>query len=95
MHIHLNVCKQKTDVRLLLLHSKTWNHLTVETIAILVCQKFSPNSFKNGITYKLFTYKSYMYIQLNVCKQMIVTLLLLHRNTWNYLTVWKKMINGE
>ena len=32
-----------------------------------------------------------MYIHLNVCKQMTgVKLLLLHRNTWNYLTVCKK-----
>ena len=29
------------------------------------------SSFKNEITYKLFTYKSYMYIHLNVRKQMI------------------------
>ena len=25
MNIHLNVCKQMTDVKLLLLHSNTWN----------------------------------------------------------------------
>ena len=30
-----------------------------------------PNqTFKNEILYKLFTYKSYVYIYLNVCKQM-------------------------
>ena len=29
MYIHLNVYKQMTDVKLLLLHSNTWNHLTV------------------------------------------------------------------
>ena len=29
MYIHLNVCKQMTDVELLLLHSNIWNHLTV------------------------------------------------------------------
>ena len=29
MYIYLNVCKQMTDVKLLLLHSNTWNHLTV------------------------------------------------------------------
>ena len=28
MYIYLNVCKQMTAVKLLLLHSKTWNHLT-------------------------------------------------------------------
>ena len=29
MHICLNVCKQMTDVKLLLLHGDTQNHLTV------------------------------------------------------------------
>ena len=27
--IHLNVCKQMTDIKLLMIHDKTWNHLTV------------------------------------------------------------------
>ena len=27
--IHLNVCKQMTDVKLLLLYGNIWNHLTV------------------------------------------------------------------
>ena len=45
-------------------------------------QKISSNSFKNEIIYKLFTYKSYMYIHLNVCKQMTdVKFLLLHSNS--------------
>ena len=26
MYVYLNVCKQMTDVELLLLHSDTWNH---------------------------------------------------------------------
>ena len=42
--------------------------ICVETIAILVCKQIRSNSFKNEITYKLFTYKSYMYMHLNVCK---------------------------
>ena len=29
MSIYLNVCKQMNDVKLLLLHNNTWNHLTV------------------------------------------------------------------
>ena len=29
MYIYLDVCKQMTDVELLLLHGKTWNHLIV------------------------------------------------------------------
>ena len=29
VYIHLNVCKQMTDVKLWLLHGNTWNHLTV------------------------------------------------------------------
>ena len=29
MHINLNVCKQITDVKLLLLHSDTWNLLAM------------------------------------------------------------------
>ena len=37
--------------------------------------------FKNEVTYKLFTYESYMYIYLNAYKQMTdVKLLLLHSN---------------
>ena len=31
----------------------------------------SSNSFKNIITYKLFSYQSYVYIYLIVCKEMI------------------------
>ena len=29
MYIYWNVCKQMTDVKFLLLHNNTWNHLTV------------------------------------------------------------------
>ena len=29
MYIYLNACKRVTDVKLLLLPSNTWNHLTV------------------------------------------------------------------
>ena len=29
MYMNLNVCKQMTNVKLLLLHSNTWNLLTV------------------------------------------------------------------
>ena len=53
-------------------------------------KQISSDLFKNEITYKLFTYKSYMNINLNVCKQMSAKLLLLDRNTWNHLTVCKK-----
>ena len=56
----------------------------------------SSNSLKNQITYKLVTYKWYMYIYLNACKQMTdVKLLLLHCNTWNHLTLYKQMINSK
>ena len=37
---------------------------------------------KNEITYKLFTYKSYVYIHLN--DWLSVKLLLLQSNTWNH-----------
>ena len=37
---------------------------------MLVCKQISCNLFKNEITYKLFTYISFMYIHLNVCNQM-------------------------
>ena len=33
-------------------------------------QKIGSNSFKIEITYKVFTYKSYMYIHLSVCNEM-------------------------
>ena len=29
MYIYLNVCKQMTDVKLLILYSNTWNYLTM------------------------------------------------------------------
>ena len=29
MYIYSNVCKQITDIKLLLLHNNTWNHLNV------------------------------------------------------------------
>ena len=41
-NIYLNVCKQITDVKLLLLHRNTWNKLTM-------CKKMSSGSFKNVI----------------------------------------------
>ena len=51
MYIYINVCKQMTDVKLLLLHSNIWNHLTVR-------QKISSGSFKNVIN-KMFTNQIY------------------------------------
>ena len=30
MYIYLNVCKQMTDVKLLLLYNNTWNGLSVQ-----------------------------------------------------------------
>ena len=57
---------------------------------MLVCQQMSYNSFKKWNYQKLFIYKSYMYIHLNVGKQMTdVQLLLLHSNTRNHLIAWK------
>ena len=57
-------------IKLLVFNSNNWNHSTVLKLAIIVRKKISFNSFKNEITNKLFTYKSYMYIHLNACKQM-------------------------
>ena len=37
VYIHLNVCNQMTDVKLLLLYSNTWNHLTV--CKYMICSK--------------------------------------------------------
>ena len=57
---------------------KSFNY--VETMTILVYKQINSDSFKNEITNKLFTYKWYMYIHLNVCQQMTkVKLLLLPR----------------
>ena len=56
-----------------------------------MCKQLNSNSFKNEIPNKLFTYKSYMYIHLNMCKQMTdVKLLLLNSNTGNHFTELKK-----
>ena len=41
---------------------------SVETIAIPVRKQVGFNAFKNEVTEKLITYKSYMYIFLNVNK---------------------------
>ena len=49
-------CKEMTDDKLLLLHSNSWNHLTL-------CKEISTGSFKNVIN-KMFTthmYLIYMY----------------------------------
>ena len=44
----------------------------VETMVAIVCKEISFNSFKKEITNKPYTYKSYMYIHLNVCQQITV-----------------------
>ena len=38
MYIYLNVCLQMTDLKLLLLHSSTWNHL-------IVCKQMINNNY--------------------------------------------------
>ena len=56
-----------------------------------MCKEISSNVFENEMTNKLFTFKSYLYIHLNVYKQITdVKLLLLYSNTWNHLTECKK-----
>ena len=61
-----------------------------------MCKTISSNPFKNKITNNLFTHKWYMHDHLTVCKQMTdVKLLVLHSNTWNFLTVCKQMINRK
>ena len=51
---------------------------------------------ENEITCKLFIYKSYVYPLKCVCKQITdITLLLLHNNTWNHLTVCKQISSGS
>ena len=55
-----------------------------------MCKKISSYSFKNEFTSKWLTFKSYMYIHLNVYKQTTdVKLLLLHNTIWNHLTMCK------
>ena len=36
----------------------------LKTITIQMCKQITSNTFKNEITYKLFNYKSYMYISI-------------------------------
>ena len=50
---HLTVRKQKTDVKLLVSHTITWNHFTV-------CKQMSSNSFKNYY-WQTIHYKSYIF----------------------------------
>ena len=59
MHNYLNECKQMTDVKLLLLHRNTWNHLTVS-------KKMSSGSFKNDI--KMYLQIIYIYIYIYIYK---------------------------
>ena len=60
-----------------------------------MCKQISSNPYENEMTYKLFTYKSHMYICLKVGKQITDDkLLLLHNNTWNHLDLCKQMIDS-
>ena len=43
-------------MKLLVLNSSTWNHLSV-------CKQMCSGLFKNHVTYELFIYKSYIYVQ--------------------------------
>ena len=46
-----------------------------------MCKEIGSKSFNNRIICELFTYESYMYIYLDICKQMTdIKLLLLHSN---------------
>ena len=60
-------------------------HLTVERIAILVYKQIISNSFKNDISDKLIWHITYLF----KCVQTNDKLFLLHRNTWNQLSVQK------
>ena len=40
-------------IELLVLNNNTWNHLTM-------CKQMSSGLFKNKVSYKLFSYKSYL-----------------------------------
>ena len=67
-YIHLILCKLITDLKLFITQQYLKQFNSVETIAVVVYQQISHSSFKNEIIYKLFTYKSYMCIDLTVCK---------------------------
>ena len=54
MHAHLIMCKQITDIKLLVLCNCAWNHLTE-------CKQMISGLFKNVI-YKLFTNCMYLYV---------------------------------
>ena len=52
MYIYLNVCKQKADVKLWLLYSNTWNHLTMckkKNDLRFVLKYYQQNMFTNHI----------------------------------------------
>ena len=57
-----------------------------------MCKQISFKSFQNEIAKKNYSLMNYVYINLNVCQQMM-DVKLLHSNTWNHLTVCKQMIN--
>ena len=56
LYIYFNVLKRMTDVKLLLVHRNTWNHLTV-------CKQMSSGSFENIINKMCLQiiYLAYMY----------------------------------
>ena len=68
----------------------------MQTIRVIECKQISSNLKKDKITYKLFSYKSYIYNHSPMSKQISdVKLLELHWNTWNQLSVCKQMINTK
>ena len=80
-------------IEYLVLNNNSSNHFAlcnVERIPTLVYKQMNFNSFKNEITFKLF---SWNHIHKNVCKQMPdVKLLLWHCKDWNNLTLGKQII---
>ena len=62
---------------------------------MLVGKQIRFKSSKNEIIKKLFAW-NHMYINLNVCKKMTaVELSLLYSYSWNYITLYKQMINSK
>ena len=69
-----------------MLNSNTWNHLTM-------CKQMNSDSFKNNLTYKLFTYKSLTHIHINLF--LLVQWEKKTVNTLKWIGLWVNLVLGH
>ena len=70
MYIYLDVCKQMTDVKLLLLHSNTWNYLNVSKQMIDI-KLLHSNNWNQLTVYKRMSSGLFKNVIKKICLQII------------------------